>query len=164
MSSDPMKAFGLEGGKSKVPGWLKLVILGVLELVLWGATQDFGLWLVLSVFFLGIGWACAQDQGNIILTVVVLVFATLLVGTRFGQPMKAVADGVKGIGDAGSESVGDLNIQLPSSGSPATTVPAGPAGAAGATDAANAGAAAAAQNQGGAGAVGADAAKKLAQP
>jgi hypothetical protein len=116
---DIMKALG--GGASKtIPWWLKLGIFLVIELVLWGATLDFGLWLILSVFLLGIGWVCFLDKGNILLTLAVLVFATLLVGTSFGDPMRNIANGVKGIGDTGGKSV--QNVQLPSG--PVTTAPA----------------------------------------
>lgn len=115
-------------GSKRIPWQLKVGVLAVLELVLWAVTLDLGLWLVLSVFMWGIGWACFIDTGNILMTLAVLVFATLLVGTAFGEPMRAVANGVKGFGDTGSKSVGDLDLQLPSSGStPVTTVAPAPA-------------------------------------
>lgn len=113
------------GGKSKIPWQVKLGILGVIELVLWGATLDLSLWLTLSILFLVIGWVCFMDIGNILLTIGVLIFATLLVGTRLGDPMKQISNGVKAIGDEGVGSVGDLNIKLPerTPSSPITTAP-----------------------------------------
>lgn len=113
----------LGGSASKrIPWQVKVGILAVLELVLWAVTLDLSLWIVLSIFMLGIGWACFIDIGNILMTLAVLVFSVLLVGTAFGEPMKLIANGVKSIGDTGTKSVGDLDIQLPNSGGTPTTV------------------------------------------
>lgn len=123
---DLMKAFG--GGASKtIPWWLKLIFFVVFLVVLWGATLDFGLWLVLALFTAGIGWVCFLDKGNILLTLAVLVYATLLVGTAFVGPMKQVADGVKAIGDTSGKSVSNVDIKLPTSDPTTTLAPPPPA-------------------------------------
>ena len=119
------------GGKGKVPWWVKLGVFLVWELVLWAVSLDWPLFLVLTAFSVGLIWACFQDLGNVLMFLACLVFFTLLVGTSFGTPMRTVANGVRGFGDTGVSSVGNLSNSIPT----ATTTtappppPASPAGA-----------------------------------
>lgn len=98
-----MKSLG--GGKSKLPGWAKLLILVAVLALAWVLAWEWGLFLILMGFGGWTAWAWWREKGNIVDSFRDFVLYSALLATALGGPMSGIAGGFRGFGPATVEAV-----------------------------------------------------------